>query len=58
MEHELTTVVALLRWRNIWLKIAVLRNSHREAGCVLRNTRLFFPAADEKKKKSRFFRRT
>ena len=29
----------LLRGRNIWVKIAVLRNSRREAGCAQRNTR-------------------
>ena len=33
--------VALLRWRNIWVKIAVLRNSRREDGCTQRNTRFW-----------------
>ena len=32
--------VALLRWRNIWVKIAVLCNSRREAGCAQRSTRI------------------
>ena len=31
----------LLRGRNIWVKIAVLRNSRREAGCAQRNTRFW-----------------
>ena len=33
--------VALLRWRNFWVKIAVLRNSRREAGCAQRNARFW-----------------
>ena len=34
-------LVALSRGRNIWVKIAVLRNSRREAGCAQRNTRFW-----------------
>ena len=33
--------VALLSGRNIWVKVAVWRNSRREAGCAQRKTRLW-----------------
>ena len=57
--------VALLRGRSISVKIAVLRNSRREAGCAQCNTRFwrfcekeccaFFFAVGEKKKGGPFF---
>ena len=34
----------MLRWRNIWVKIAVLRNRRRKAGCAQRNTRFWASA--------------
>ena len=64
----MNSAVALLRWRNIWVKIAVLRNSRREAACEQRNTRfwvrnifaagekmccgLFFAVGERKKKRA------
>ena len=35
---------ALLRGRNIWVKMAVLRNSRREAGWAQRNKRFWAQA--------------